>query len=195
MNAQCTHSCIALTEFLTSNSVSFDFLFRWNESLIQRARNGMAHAFLNETEYDNMVFIDADIDFSIDDFVRLDNLVLDGAGVGVGVYRMKTPDSKYAAWVNGELVTDLNWGKPQDVDYAGTGFMMIPRQTFENLKGSTETYRNEDENMHGFFMTPVTDGVLESEDYFFCRKVREAGMRVIMDPAIRLTHWGSFGYD
>jgi len=48
---------------------------------------------------------------------------------------MKKPDSMFAAWVGGELVTDIDqFDGPIKVDYAGTGFMMIHRSVFEKMR-------------------------------------------------------------
>ena len=44
------------------------------------------------------------------------------------------------------------------------------------------------------FMTPIFDDILESEDYNFCRIAREAGLKIWMDPGVRLIHWGQWGY-
>jgi hypothetical protein len=44
------------------------------------------------------------------------------------------------------------------------------------------------------FMTPVHHGTLESEDYHFCRLARESGYKIIMDPKVKLGHWGLYRY-
>lgn len=44
------------------------------------------------------------------------------------------------------------------------------------------------------YMTPIHNGGLESEDYHFCRIAQEAGFKVMMEPSVRLKHWGQFAY-
>lgn len=44
------------------------------------------------------------------------------------------------------------------------------------------------------FMTPIHNDGLESEDYNFCRRARESGLTITMDPAVRLLHWGQYAY-
>lgn len=44
------------------------------------------------------------------------------------------------------------------------------------------------------YMTPIRDDVLLSEDYYFCRIAQEAGFKVMMEPTVRLKHWGQFAY-
>ena len=68
-----------------------------------------------KTDFERLMFIDADIEFTPDHVGML--LEMDQP-ISVGVYRMKKPGSKYAAWRNGELVDDLDqFKRPITVDY------------------------------------------------------------------------------
>lgn len=60
--------------------------------------------------------------------------------------------------------------------------------------GVAASYAGPDGRVPALWMTPIWADGLESEDYHFCRIAREAGFQVIMDPSVRLTHWGQFGY-
>lgn len=62
------------------------------------------------------------------------------------------------------------------------------------LGGMAATYEGPDGRVPAIFMTPIHNGCLESEDYHFCRIAREAGFKVVMDPSVRLGHWGSYRY-
>jgi len=184
-------SCLDTAIELSQQGIDFDWLIRWNESLVHRARMGMTKAFL-DTHYQYMMWLDADIEFTPEDVAKLWNL---DADIAVGVYRMKTEDSKFAAWVDGKLVTDLDQFKePIEVDYAGTGFMLIKRQVLENLSKKVEKYENECPDIPALYMTPIDDGILLSEDYYFCKLARENGYKVMMDPSVRLSHWGLKAY-
>ena len=152
---------------------------------------GMTAEFL-KTHHTHMMWLDADIEFTSDDVAKLWNL---DADIAVGVYRMKTPKSKYAAWVDGKLITNLKkFKEPMEVDYAGTGFMMIKRGVIEKLKEVSPKYENEMKDIPAIYMTPIHNGILESEDYHFCRIAREAGYKVMMDPSVKLRHWGITAY-
>ncbi len=185
-------SCMKLKEALTQLSVSHDWLLGSNESLVTRARNEMTESFLG-TDHTHMMWLDADIEFEPEHVAAIWDMQVD---IGVGVYAMKKRDKDwYSAWVNGKLVSNLDQFKePIEVDYAGTGFMMIRRQVLENMIKNVETYENEAGPVNAFYMTPVHDGIFESEDYYFCRKAREAGYKVMMDPSVRLRHWGRWAY-
>lgn len=181
-------SCLDLSRELTEQNVPYDWLIRWNESLVHRARMGMTAEFL-KTDFERMMWIDADISFSPDDVARLWNL---DADIAVGVYRMKKQDSGYAAWVDGQLVKNLDElpCNPINVDYAGTGFMMIKRHVLEDLSDKVEKYENEVKDIPALYMTPIKDGILLSEDYYFCTLARENGYKITMDTSIKLGHWG-----
>lgn len=186
------HSVMRTVEELTKLGVEYDWLTERNESLVHRARMEMTAAFLR-TEHTHLFWIDADIEFSPEDVAALWNMQAD---VAVGVYAMKKRERQmFAAWHKGKLVTDLDQFKePIEVDYAGTGFMLIRRGVIENLAVTSMKWEGANGPVPALFMTPIHNGILESEDYHFCRIAREAGFKIVMDPAVRLGHWGSYRY-
>ena len=192
-------SCLQLKDSLNAEGIDHNWYTLANESLVQRARNNCVDFFLEETDFEYLMFIDADIEFRPEDVAKLYAMEVE---IAVGVYRMKKPESMFAAWYHGELVTELDqFQAPIEVDYAGTGFMLIRRSVFSSLLATNlagpniEGYENSfGRNEYGFFMCPVEDGTLLSEDYFFCKRARERGISIWMDPSIRLTHYGSIGY-
>lgn len=186
-------SCLGLKEELTRVGLNHDWLIGWNESLVHRARMAMAKAFL-DSGHSHLMWLDADIEFEPQHVASLWNLETD---IAVGCYAMKKRDAQwYAAWVNGELVKNLDqFEGPVEVDYAGTGFMLIRREVIEKLASEADTYEGPNgEQTPAIYMTPIHNGVLESEDYHFCRIAREAGFKVMMDPSVRLKHWGQYAY-
>lgn len=211
MLEQHVSSCYHLKKELDAAGIKHDFLRIRNESLITRARNVCAASFLNETDLGYLLFIDADIEFQPADVARIWNLGLGGSNVVAGHYRHKKADAPYSAWVRGALRPIDDFKEPFEVDYAGTGFMLIPRETFERLIEEHHDWEYEEgmpleDKPHlpptlptwAFFQDPIEDSELGrfhlSEDYFFCKSVRELGMKVIMDPSVRLKHWGMYPY-
>lgn len=197
---QCTvgylRSVLALKEQMTAANFGHAFLLTENESLITRARNTSAARFLNDTDFEFLFFIDADIEFTPEDVGKL--LALD-EDIAVGCYRMKRPGSKYAAWVDGRLIEHLGeFSGPISVDYAGTGFMLIRRSVFRRLQDAHPEWKHREGNgideCWAFFQTPVEDGIFLSEDYHLCKRWRELGGKIIMDPSVKLIHHGSFAY-
>lgn len=188
---QYMESCMSLQDYMLRFGVDHDWLFGRNESLVHRARMEMTRSFMT-TEHTHLLFIDADIEFAVEDVGKLFELDSD---IAVGVYRMKKQSQKFwTAWKNGKLVNVEEWNGPTEVDYAGTGFMLIKRTVIERLTQTQGTYQGADGRTPALFLTPIHNDSLESEDYHFCRIAREQGFKVVMDPSIRLNHIGQYAY-
>lgn len=103
---------------------------------------------------------------------------------------------------------NINMGIPTEVMETGTGFMLIPRYVFERFKNRFPKYRYRPDHKN----TTDFDGSREimayfhceidkktkrylSEDYFFCQKIREIGLKVHLVPWIELTHIGRYAFD
>lgn len=184
-------SCMNLKEELLRAGIEHDWLHGRNESLINRARNEMTASFLT-TSYQRKCWLDADVEFEPEAIAKLDNL---DADIAVGFYAMKRPDKPLSAWRNGKLVKlDECPREPFEVEFAGTGFMMIKRHVIETLAAKSESYEGPNGRVPALYMTPVHNDGLESEDYHFCRIAREAGFKIIGDPSIKLKHWGQAAY-
>lgn len=191
LTAQHFQSCMNLKEELTRANIAHDWLIGWNESLVHRARNEMTATFL-KSDHSHMMWLDADIVFAPEDVAKLWNHQVE---VAVAFYAMKRLGNPIAAWRGGKLV-DLKDcpAEPFEVDFAGTGFMLIRRNVIERLAASAQHYEGPNGTVPLIYDTLIHDGIFESEDYNFCRKAREAGFRIIGDPSIRLGHIGQFVY-
>ena len=159
-----TRSVADLSALCTHYGVSVQFYFLFNESLVTRARNYCADEFMR-SENTHMMFIDSDIGFNPHDVIALLALqnpdhTQDGYDIICGPYPKKciswekittAVDKGFAdedpnALENfvGDYVfnpadggNQIPLGEPVEVLEAGTGFMMIRRNTFEKFK---ETY-------------------------------------------------------
>lgn len=169
------------------SGIDFDFLFTGNESLITRGRNTSAAKFL-DTRFEYLMFVDADIEFKAEDVTKLWNLHTE---LSVGAYALKRKEGGVGAWKDGKLVSLNELDGPVEIDLAGTGFMLIHRVVFNRLKEAHPEWSRREGKVWAFFQD---DGCDDSEDYFFCRQWRELGGKVILDPSIKLTHWGQYGY-
>lgn len=186
-------SCMNLGRVLDGLNIGADWnIPEDNDSLVHRARMEMAASFL-KTEHSHLFWLDADIEFTPDDVAKVWNLEAD---VGVGVYPMKKRNKQwYAAWKDGVLIKDLDqFNGPTEVDYAGTGFMLIQRHVIETLAMTAPSYEGPNGRVPALYMTPIHNDGLESEDYHFSRIAREAGFKIMMDPSVRLGHWGMYRY-
>jgi len=199
------------------HTIQYDVLT--NESLITRARNSIVHNFL-KTDFDKLLFIDADQGFNSEDVIRMLETDLDIIG---GIYPMKdinwdqvvkaaaAGESNYASFsgyfaVNPDpSVKTFNIEDPLEVINIGTGLMAIDRKVFTQLEPTCKTYGNhlkggvihldDDNKVIEFFKTEIDDqGVLLSEDYYLCKEWRKLGNKVHAAPWVRVTHAGDYTF-
>lgn len=201
----------------------------FNESLVQRSRNYCAQAFL-DSDCTHMLFIDADITFDPDAVLTL--LALQSEDSQYDVIAAPYP-KKAISWEKikqavdkgvadedpnvleryvgdyvfnlAEGVTQMRLDEPAEVLEAGTGFMMIRRETFERFikEYPEQMYLPDHVRTEGFdgsreicaffdcIIDPKTKRYL-SEDYMFTQYVRNMGGKVWMCPWIPLKHTGTY---
>ncbi len=56
-------SLVNTTAVMRANDIDMSFSCMFNESLIQRGRNALAHGFLNKKEATHLMFIDAELTY------------------------------------------------------------------------------------------------------------------------------------
>lgn len=102
-------------------------------------------------------------------------------------------------------LTQFKLSEPVEVAEGGTGFMLITREALEKYRDAypelaykpdhvrTEQFDGT-RDIHAFFdcvIDPESKRYL-SEDYFFCKMARKAGLSVWMCPWMKLNHVGSY---
>lgn len=220
-----TFNMIVLRGLLGDRKIPLHYSFIMNEALIQRARNNMVHSFL-KTDATHMMFIDADIRFDAQDVLSMldaDKDVICGlyplkeidwrrvhqaANNGVPYDQLKKHSTNVVAnLLNGEAQAQVELDKPFEVMDAGTGFMLIKRRVFEELKDKVPVYLNNTRDLsgsvqpntpiHNFFDTSIHPelNVLLSEDYHFCKLWRDHGGQIFIAPWVRLGHMGAYTFE
>lgn len=103
--------------------------------------------------------------------------------------------------------TNIPISEPAEVLETGTGFMMIKRKTLETFRDKFPQYSYKPDHVrtaafdgsreiHMYFQAdidPVSKRYL-SEDYWFCQKIQEIGLRTWLCPWMQLQHVGTFIY-
>ena len=196
-----------------------------NESLITRGRNALVNQFM-KTDADYLFFIDSDIQFYGDQVLPMIDADKD---IICGIYPKKEINWQQVAKgvKNGEDPNNLkhytgSWvldladyagsvtvpvGDPLEIWAGGTGFMLIKRKVFEQLKDITPSYVNDvvdlahadapRERITQYFtesIEPETERLL-SEDYHFCRQWRLQGGKIYAAPWVQLSHHGTYAFD
>lgn len=191
------------------------------DSLVNRARNNLAHRFMQGypqpddngktqvVQYDWMLFMDTDLIFRGDSVVKIYELARErGPGIYCGTYPMKMLKPKIVC--NTMPGATIQPDGTVEVREAGTGFMLIHRQVFEKMQ---EKFYDEmryavdmgdDKNPQKFMFDYFTVGVrydplmktkrFLSEDWYFCQRWRECGGKIIMQTKISCAHIGKFAY-
>ena len=219
-----TTSLMQMQKLFMNNNVTMTFGAMFNESLITRARNGLAHNFL-KSDCTHLFFIDADIHWNPEHVLPMLaadkeiicgiypkkeinwTSVLSAAQNGVSLDQLK---HYTGSWVvnlvdySGEVTVPIN--QPLEIWNGGTGFMLIKREVFEKLADVVPSYVNNVVDLGGqlqvepikeFFATSIEpeNNVLLSEDYHFCRIARMNGIKVWAAPWVELGHVGTYIFE
>lgn len=100
---------------------------------------------------------------------------------------------------SGKIVMDQET-KFLKMQYIPAGFMMFSRKVIATMRDkypelyySPKDPRSQTESAYCFFDTEVWEGEFWGEDYVFCRRVREAGFDIWVDPLLEFDHAGTRG--
>lgn len=220
-----TQSLIQTAPILNQKGYDCMFSFMFNESLITRARNGLAHQFL-QTDCTHLLFIDSDIKFNPHDIPAMFAADVDIIG---GIYPKKEINwdtvrdamdnnvpNDHLKYHTGSFVVNLvdyagtvtvPIDQPVEIFNAGTGFLLIKREVFEKLAQHVPSYFSDVKDLGNtiqqrdeikeFFATSIEPetGRLLSEDYHFCYIWRKIGGKVYAAPWVNLGHMGSYIFE
>lgn len=212
VNVQYMESLMKTHIYFAKAGIPVINIFLYNCSLITKARNDIISQFLNNTDLDYFIFIDSDMSFKPEDILKLMNYDKEVVGATYPKKSLNWTEIQRAINYNlaesvGELITktseytvyDTNKlnKKPKklmEVRRLGTGFMLIKRSLLLKMKKHFKKliYKMEDSKSKGIaiFESEVKNGEHLSEDYAFCERVREVGVKILIDPKIHLGHHG-----
>ena len=190
-----------------------------NESLVHRARNVAIGRFMQKTDAEYFMFIDADVDFDPGSVVRL---VKSGHDVSVAIYPKKVVmweqakkaveagDERDMAMLSSSLVANIGAihrtvenGFVEVLD-GPTGFMVITRTALDKMH---EHYKdelncvNDHQNRDFDEYCALFDCMIDpdnrrylSEDYAFCRRWQQIGGKIYADCNTSLGHVGNLPF-
>lgn len=165
-----------------------------HDAFVGRARNMIAHKFL-KSGFRDLVFVDADIGFQVEDLAKLCKAAPD---IVMGMYLMKTEKPRYPALMCDPLVrhpTDMRLVK---IKYGPAGFMRIRRNALEKMieKWPEEYYID---GAHGKIYDLFPHGRyghrFTGEDIKFCERAEECGLDIWAMQGISLQHFGEKSWD
>jgi len=189
-----------------------------NESLVHRARNVSIGRFMQKTDADFFMFIDADVEFDAHSVLRLLN---SGHEVSVAVYPKKVVmwdqareaaekgDERNMALLSSSLVANIGASKRTVVNGfvevldGPTGFMMISREALTKMHEQYPelTCKNDHQNRDFEEYCAIFDCMIDpdskrylSEDYAFCRRWQQIGGKIYADCNTTLGHVGNLPF-
>ena len=161
------------------------------DALVQRARNDIVQLAI-DTDVDDLVFIDCDVDWNPEDFFKLLEHDVDIVGA---TYPKKGDEEIYPVKVqNGiEGWTGVDEKGLVEVEGIGTGFLKISKNALKQIYESCEEYTepHKEKPIKMVFDIKIENGELVSEDISFCDKWRDLGGKIYFDPSINLSHVGT----
>ena len=189
-----------------------------NESLVHRARNVSVGRFMQKTDAEYFMFIDADVHFDAESVIRL---LKSGHDISVACYpkkvvmwdqgaeAFKKNDERNPALVTSSLVVNIGAGQREVKDGfiqildGPTGFMLIKREVFSKMADHfpelfcKNDHQNRDfDEYHAVFdcmIDPESKRYL-SEDYAFCRRWQQMGGKIYADLKTTLGHVGTLPF-
>lgn len=195
-----TNSLFNLGKTFVRNNVPHGLLTTANESLISKGRSKMANFFINNTEYEYLFFLDADVGFDPNDVLKL---LEHQKEIVCGAYPMKTVPLKW----NFTLTEPLRKkGNLVAIERIGIGFSLIHRSVFDRIvekygqelkyipTGESighETTEKEMNNSYHFFSELKEEHIYLPEDLSFFTRAKRCGFQPWMDVSINLCHVGS----
>lgn len=197
-HVQYTISLAETHTLLYQNGVEVKININSSGSLLIAERNRLNKAFL-ASDCTHMLCIDSDLGWPAHAVLGMLNHDVDfiggcypARGENVFLFRpFKKEDGSLIKHSKKDILL---------MQYIPSGFMLIKRHVIERMNSHfSHLYfepKNENlkhENGYCLFNTEVLDGEFWGEDYVFCRRAREAGFDIWVDPLIEFDHAGTRG--
>ena len=171
----------------------------FGQSAIDAARSRLATQAL-KNGYKEILWIDADVAFTVTDVerIRSHGLLLVG-----GIYAKKgVPELACAQLPQTQNILFEPTAGPMEVQYLPAGFLYTRAEAYAAIQQKFNLplcYPEiEKAAMVPYFWPLILQEGNQArylgEDFAFCHRAREAGIRVMADPAIRLAHFGPYPY-
>ena len=190
---------------LTACGIDWRFMSLSGDSYVHRARNTMTDMFLRDPDATDLFFVDSDMSWNPEAFVKICILPDDVVG---GAYPVK---NNWQAWTSIPLLrnedgkTHLH-GRPLgdgtalvEAQVLAGGFIRIKRGVFERFREHypdlwyQEPTTDPDDPQHkftAFFGAESINHKFYGEDHMFSKRLREMGTRMFIYPDVDIVHWG-----
>lgn len=162
-------------------------------SVVQWARSAVAGAFL-KSDFTHLFWIDSDIVFSPNDFIRLLGFGASHDAIGGAYALKKEPAQCFINLPGAEGEREVNGFGNVRVASLGLGFTLVRREVMTTLAATKEIVRdslNGTEYPDIFRVGRRANGGALGEDVAFFEDVAALGYAAWLDPSIKLGHVGT----
>lgn len=175
---------------LQGNGFDVEISARFGDGILPRARNSIVGEFL-KGECDDLVMIDDDVSWKPE---ALPSLLSHNVDMVAGVYPMKIDEPTFPLRLLKDrqfLVAENNL---LEVETVPAGFLRMSRQCLTRMRDAyiERAYHDTATNdtAWALFDFEARPEGYWGEDYLFCRRWRDIGGRVWIDPEMKLQHVG-----
>lgn len=170
--------------FVNSLAQHINFLFDYSRGcFVQCNRNDLVKRALPRKNISHILFWDADIDASYHHILKLLSMKTDIASANHlwrGMPGMRNSISGYVDETgNMRNIESYDSTGIKEVDFAGTGFMLIKKSVFEEISYPW---------FNAFYDEQYDPPRFRGEDFYFCMKAKKAGFKIMVDYSCKLTH-------
>ena len=140
--------------------------------------------------YDDLIWIDTDIEWQPEWFFKLLEYPVDVVG---GTYRKKGDREEYVFSGFGKKDPDTGL---IEVNGLGTGFLRMSRAAMQYLWDSNQSYidNKDDTERRMIFDIIIKDRDLVSEEIYALRKLIDGGFKIWLDPSMTCNHTGPYKF-
>lgn len=151
-------------------------------------KNILANRVLSSETADGIFFVNPNLAWVPDDFLKLANFNGDSIISGAYVESFSMQES-YAI----SLVDISDPEGPEEfplASFVSMGFVYIPKKVLQGLTQFVECLGEEGDKdkFYVFFKEYVKDGKLQPEDVYFCDTVKSSGFKILVDPTANCTN-------
>lgn len=203
-------SIVHTVKMLTQLGIEHEFWELSGDSYVHRARNTICTKFLEDPDATDLFFLDSDMQWNPDAFVKM--LMLPEEVVG-GSYPVK---NNWAQWTSVAVFQEEENGKRHPIgrflgdgsaliqaEMLSAGFLRLKRTALEKFRDHYPDARYKepfadpeysDRDYIAFFEAIREDGLLWGEDMMFSRRLKQMGMPLWIYPNVEMGHYGVKGW-
>lgn len=174
-------------------SLGYTVWRRYGWSAIDQGRCVLAQEALDKG-FENLFWVDSDVNFWIHDVEKIIKLGLPCVSAPYSVKGWPVVTTKF---IDDEIKLGEHGGL-YECEFTATGFLYTHRSVYEKIIKHFDMKRvwiwGNRYHVHPFFYPLIIGDEYVGEDFSFCYKLRQTGLKIYSDTTVRLHHIGRYNY-